>query len=70
VEQLGRALIRFGVVAIVVGAALLLVPRLPWIGRLPGDFVVRRGPTTFYFPLATSVVVSVILTLLLNLWRR
>ena len=45
--------------------------RLPWLGRLPGDFVVRRGPVTFYFPLATSLVVSVVLSLLAAwFWRR
>jgi hypothetical protein len=40
------------------------------IGRLPGDFTVRRGNTTFYFPLATSILASILLTLLLTLFRR
>ena len=70
-QDLGRVLVVLGCVAIVVGAALLLLPRIPWLGRLPGDLVVRRGPVTFYFPLVTSLVVSIVLTVLLNLfWRR
>jgi hypothetical protein len=44
---------------------------LVFVGRLPGDIMVRRGPVTFYFPLVTSIVVSIVLTILLNLfWRR
>ena len=54
---------------IVTGIGLLVMMGLP-IGRLPGDFTIRRGNATFYFPLATSIVVSVILTLLMTLLRR
>jgi len=69
-QDLGRLLIIFGAAALLVGLLLVLAPRIPWIGRLPGDFLVRRGPFTFYFPLVTCVVVSVILTLILNLFGR
>ncbi len=70
-QELGKVLIVAGGLAVVLGAALLLAGRLPWLGRLPGDIVVRRGPVTFYFPLVTSLVVSVVVTVLLNLfWRR
>jgi Protein of unknown function (DUF2905) len=69
-EGLGRFLILFGVVVVVVGAALLFLPRIPWLGRLPGDIVVQRERFTFYFPLATSIVVSIALTILLNLFFR
>jgi len=44
--------------------------RLPWLGRLPGDIVVERGPVTVYFPIATSIIVSVALTLLFWIFRR
>ena len=54
---------------IVTGIGLLVMMGLP-IGRLPGDFTIKRGNATFYFPLATSIVVSVILTLLMTLLRR
>ena len=63
-------LLVFGGVLVLVGALLLLAPRIPWLGRLPGDFVFQRGPVTFYFPLVTSLVVSVVLTILLNLFFR
>ena len=70
-QGLGRLLIVFGLVIVAVGVVLLVADRIPGVGRLPGDLVVRRGPFTFYFPLATSIVLSVLLTILLNLfWRR
>jgi hypothetical protein len=70
-HELGRLLVVIGTVAILAGLLLMLAPRIPWLGRLPGDIVVNRGPITLYFPLVTSIVVSVVLTLLLNLfWRR
>jgi hypothetical protein len=47
----------------VVGVIVLVAGRLPWIGRLPGDIHIQRGNWTFYFPLATSLLVSVVLTL-------
>jgi hypothetical protein len=52
------------------GLLLLAADRLPWLGRLPGDFVIRRERWTFYFPLATMLLVSIVLTLLLNLFGR
>ncbi len=67
---LGRTLIIFGAVLIAVGVALLLAPRLPWLGRLPGDIHYQRDNFRFYFPLGTSLVVSIILTLLLNILLR
>jgi len=64
---MGRGLVIVGLVIAVVGVVIMMgVP----LGRLPGDFTVRRGSFTFYFPLATSVVVSILLTLLLQWLRR
>jgi hypothetical protein len=68
--DLGRLLVVLGVVLVAVGAALLFADRLPWLGRLPGDIRVERGNWRFYFPLATSLLISVVLTLLVNLFRR
>jgi hypothetical protein len=64
--DLGKLLIVLGVLLLVAGVVLILLGRtsLP-LGRLPGDFVYRGKNTTFYFPLATSIVVSVILSLVL-----
>ena len=69
-QELGRFLIVLGVVIVLAGAALLLAGRVPWLGRLPGDIVIRRDRVTFYFPIVTSIVLSILLTLLLNLFRR
>jgi hypothetical protein len=63
----GKVVVIIGLAIAAIGAAIMLgVP----LGRLPGDIMVRRGAFTFYFPLATSVVVSVLLTLVLMLLRR
>lgn len=66
----GRMLMLLGVVMVLIGAILTFAGRIPGIGRLPGDILIRRGNFTFYFPLATSIVLSVVLTLLLALFAR
>jgi len=60
----GKLLIVVGLLIAAVGVIVLLAGRLPWLGRLPGDVHVQRGHWTFYFPLATSLLVSVVLTLI------
>ena len=67
---LGRTLILFGAVMAVVGVLALLWGRFGLPGRLPGDFVVRRGPVTLFVPLASSLLLSLALTALLNLFLR
>ena len=69
-QDLGRFLIVLGAAAVLIGVLLVLAPRIPWLGRLPGDILIRRGTFTFYFPIVTCVVVSIILTLILNLLGR
>jgi hypothetical protein len=64
---MGRVLIVLGLV--VAGIGVLVSVGVPF-GRLPGDFMVRRGSFTFYFPLTTTILVSVLLTVLLSLLRR
>lgn len=68
-SQIGRALVVFGVLLVIVGALFMLGQRLG-LGRLPGDISIKREGFTLHAPLATSIVVSVILTLLLNFWAR
>jgi ABC-type transporter Mla subunit MlaD len=68
--EFGRVLILFGVVLIAVGALLTLAGRLPWLGKLPGDMFYKGDHVTVYFPLATCVVISVVLSLLFYLFRR
>lgn len=66
-SDLGKVLLLVGAVIVVLGALLLVLGRVPFLGRLPGDIYVRRGGTSFYFPIATCLVLSVILTVLVNL---
>ena len=65
VNDVGRMLVVFGVLIALAGVALLLLGRVPWLGRLPGDIHIERGNWTFYFPLATSLLLSAVLTLIL-----
>jgi hypothetical protein len=71
VTDLGKVLVLLGGIIVIVGLALILIGRtnLP-IGRLPGDIIYRGKNTTFYFPLATSIVVSVVLSILLYVIAR
>ena len=72
--RLGKFLIGFGVVMLILGGIFLLLGNLsgkvPWIGRLPGDIYIQRGNWSLYFPLATSILLSIILTLILSLFFR
>jgi hypothetical protein len=63
----GKLLVLIGLAIVALG--LLMMIGIPF-GRLPGDFYVRRGSFSFYFPLATSVILSILLTLILALFRR
>jgi len=67
--QFGKVLIAGGVVLVVAGVAVIFLPRLPFIGKLPGDILIKKENFTFYFPLATSILISVILSLLLWIFR-
>jgi hypothetical protein len=73
-ENLAKTLITLGIVLIVLGVVLSLAfkvsGKLPWLGQLPGDIVIKRDNFTFYFPLATSLLLSLILSLVLYLFRR
>jgi len=69
-QEFGRILVILGIAIIVAGLALMVVPKIPWLGHLPGDFHVERGGWSFHFPLATSIVLSVLLTLVLWLLGR
>jgi len=66
-NTVGKALVLVGLV--IAGFGLLIMAGVP-LGRLPGDVAVRRGNFSFYFPLATSIVLSIILTLILAFFRR
>lgn len=66
-ESVGKALIVLGILIVLLGVALVFGSRIPYIGRLPGDILIRRRNFTFYFPLVSCLGLSVLLTILLNL---
>ena len=67
---IGKLLIVFGLVLAAAGILLLLSDKIPWLGRLPGDITVKRDNFTFYFPLATCLLISIILSLILWFFRK
>jgi hypothetical protein len=69
-EPVGRALVVIGVFITVLGAILLLTPRVPWLGRLPGDIVIHREDLTIYIPITTMLLVSVLLSVILSVIGR
>ncbi len=69
-SEISRFLIIAGLVLAAIGALLWLGAKVPWLGKLPGDFTWHRGKVTVYFPLATCILISVILTLILSLFRK
>ena len=67
---LGKSLILIGALFMGVGTLFLLGPKLPWIGRLPGDILIERKNFQFYFPLGTCLLLSLLLTLLFSLFGK
>ena len=67
---LAKSLILFGLAIAALGAIMWLLSGVPFIGRLPGDIYVRRGNLTFYFPVVTCIVISIVVSLLFALMRR
>ncbi len=67
---LGKMLILLGVFIILIGVLLVIGEKIPWIGRLPGDIIIRRKNFTFYFPIVTSIIISILLTLFFALFRK
>ncbi len=68
-ESIGRIIISLGIVLIVIGITITFGSKLG-LGRLPGDILIRRGNTTFYFPILTSIIISILLTLIANLFFK
>lgn len=69
-NELGKTLITIGAVTLALGLALTFAHKIPFIGRLPGDILVRKKDFTFYFPLSTSLLISAILSLFFWIWSR
>ena len=70
IEQIGKLILFTGLLIAVIGILLILSGKISWIGKLPGDILIRKKNFTFYFPLATSVLLSIILSLILYLFSK
>jgi hypothetical protein len=68
--NLGKILILFGILLIVIGTVFVLGGKIPWLGNLPGDITIQRERFTFYFPLATCLLISVVVSLVVYFFRR
>lgn len=70
INSIGKLLLLIGFVLIFIGTVFTIAGKVPWIGRLPGDIFVERKNLTFYFPIATSILISIIVSLLLILFKK
>jgi len=69
-NDIGRVLLIFGLILAAVGLVLLFADKIPFLGRLPGDVFIKRKNFTIYFPLATMILLSIALTVILNVFFR
>jgi len=67
---MGKMLIIMGIILILIGIIMTAGSNIPWIGRLPGDIIIKKDDFSLYFPLTSCIIMSIILTLLLYLFRR
>jgi len=70
ITSLGKILVAVGVILIVLGTLCTLGGKIPWFGRLPGDIYIQKKNFTLFFPITTSILISILLSLLLVLFRR
>jgi hypothetical protein len=66
----GKALVFIGILLVVIGAVFMLGGKIPWLGNLPGDITIQRDRFTFYFPLATCLLISLLVSLVVYFFRR
>lgn len=69
-QAFGKYLIILGLISVVFGVILLNAHRFPWLGRLPGDIVIEKKNFSFYFPITTSIIVSVIISVILFIFSK
>lgn len=67
---LGKMLVVFGLILVIVGLAFMFGDKIPFVGKLPGDIFIKRERFSFYFPITTSIIISIILTILFSLFRK
>jgi hypothetical protein len=64
-SEIAKVMIFIGALLILIGLVILVFPRLPYVGKLPGDILIKKENVTFYIPLASSIVISIIISLIL-----
>jgi len=69
-SDLGKVLIVLGAVIAGIGVLLMVGDKIPWIGKLPGDIIIRKEKFTFYFPVVTCIILSILLTIIFSFFRR
>jgi len=69
-EDMGKMLILLGIILAIIGSVLIVMTKVPALGKLPGDIVIERDNISCVFPLATSILLSIVLTIVLNLILR
>ena len=69
-QPLGRVLIVLGVIVTLFGVLFLMAPKIPWFGKLPGDLLIQRERLTFYFPLASCLLASLLFSFVFWFWSR
>jgi hypothetical protein len=65
-----KAFIATGIALVIVGIVLLVSPKIPWLGRLPGDIFIQKKNVSFYFPITTCILISIVLTFVVYLVGR
>jgi hypothetical protein len=69
-DGLGKTLILVGLILALAGIIVLLLPKIPWLGKMPGDLFFRGEKVSIYFPITTCIIISILLTLLFSLFKR
>ena len=67
---IGKLLIIVGILLVVIGLAFVFADKIPFLGRLPGDIYIKREKFSFYFPITTSIIISIILTILFSIFKK
>jgi hypothetical protein len=67
---IGKTFIIFGVMLVIVGLAFMFGDKIPYIGKLPGDIYIKKERFSFYFPITTSIIISIILTIIFSIFRK
>jgi len=67
---MGKMLVILGIILVVVGLFFMFGDKIPYIGKLPGDIYIKKEKFSFYFPITTSIIISIILTILFSIFRK